>query len=135
MKASALLSASLAAMTVSLLSVNPAQAIPQTFVSGAGGGAACTRAAPCATFQAAHDATDSGGVITCLDSGSFGPTTTTISKSITIDCAGTVATAFPSGGAAFSISTAGVVVRLRHLMIEGRGSSVGIQFSNGAALF
>ena len=135
MKAFALLSAGLAAMTVSLLSAKPAHAIPQTFVSGAGGGAACTRVAPCATFQAAHDVTDAGGVITCLDSGNFGSSTTTISKSITIDCAGTAATAFPVAGAAFTISTAGVVVRLRNLTIQGTGATTGILFSAGAALF
>jgi len=135
MKILALLSAGLAAMTVSLLSVKPAQAIPQTFVSGTGSGAACTRAAPCTTFQAAHDVTDAGGVISCLDSGNFGGSTT-ISKSITIDCAGTVATVFPAPASqAFLINTAGVVVRLRNLTIQGNGSSIGIHFSNGAALF
>jgi parallel beta helix pectate lyase-like protein len=136
MKAFALLSAGLAAMTVSLLSAKPAYAIPQTFVSGAGGGATCTRAAPCATFQAAHDATDPGGQISCLDSGNFGTGTTTITKSITIDCAGTAAMAFPTVvSQAFVINTAGVVVRLRNLTIQGIGLSTGIQFTNGAALF
>ena len=137
MKAFALLSAGLAAVTVSLLAAEPAQAIPQTFVSGAGAGVACTRAAPCATFQAAHDVTDAGGQITCLDSGTFaGASIVTINKSITIDCGGSVGTVFASGAQGFLINTAGVIVRLRNLMINGGGgSSTGIRFTNGAALF
>ena len=87
--------------------VAPADAIPRTFVSGKGGGVACTRAAPCADLQTAHDATDSGGEVTCLDGGNFaGASTVTISKSITIDCGGgSVGTVFASGAQGFLINT------------------------------
>jgi hypothetical protein len=114
-----------------------ANAIPRTFVSGTGGGATCSRAAPCADFQAAHNATDPGGEVSCLDAGNFGGTSViTISKSITIDCAGAHATVFAAGTQGFLINTAGVTVRLRNLTIDGGGgANIGIQFSGGAALF
>jgi hypothetical protein len=118
-----------------LLSAPVAQAIPRTFVSGTGSGTSCTRTTPCATFQAAHDATDAGGEINCVDAGEFGAVT--ITKSITIDCTGavgTVATTTPS----ISINAAGAVVRLRGLDIHGAGGSnagPGIAFHAGAALF
>jgi hypothetical protein len=64
----ALLSAGLAAMLVALLPAAPAQALNDTsFVSSTGGGTACTRAAPCSSFQAAHDATFDNSQINCLD--------------------------------------------------------------------
>src|ERR1700750_896995 len=84
----------------------PAQAIPRSFVSAAGGGAACTRALPCATFQAAHDATDANGEIDCIDAGQFGGVV--ITKSITIDCTGTIG----AGANTITINTTSAVVRL-----------------------
>jgi hypothetical protein len=111
--------------TVLSLAIPSAHAIPRTFVSGTGAGATCTRAAPCATFQAAHDATDTGGEINCIDAGSFGGVT--IVKSITIDCAGTLGALTGTG---VTIDTAAVVVRLRNLAI-----SEPVFFQNGAALF
>lgn len=116
----------------------PAQAIPRTFVSGTGGGAACTRAAPCATFQAAHDATDPGGEINCVDAGEYGELNTT--KSITIDCTGTSASiTFSMAGTQIGvrINTPSAVVRLRHITIRGQGlnTGAGINFVDGAALF
>jgi parallel beta helix pectate lyase-like protein len=117
------------------LSMQVAEAAPRTFVSGSGGGATCTRAAPCATFQAAHDVTDAGGEINCVDAGDYGGVT--ITKSITIDCAGTVGGI--SGAlvaTAVTINTASVVVRLRNLTLNGMLSgNVGVRFNNGAALF
>jgi hypothetical protein len=116
------------------LTVGEAHAIPRTFVSGTGGGAACTRAAPCATFQAAHNATDAGGEINCVDAGDFGDVT--ITKSIIIDCAGTLGT-IRTNGTAVKIDTAGLVVTLRNVTIIGNtsASGPGIDFTNGAALF
>jgi len=112
------------------LHATPALAIPETWVASNGSGVACTRAAPCATFQAAHNATDARGVLKCADAGSFGPLT--INRSITIDCTGT------NGGiVAFGvlINTAGVDVTLRGLSIDGAGiGGVGVQFNNGNAL-
>jgi hypothetical protein len=97
----------IASFAIALLAATPADAIPRPWVSSAGGGAACTRAAPCATFQAAHDATDPNGEINCVDSGAFGGLS--IMKSITIDCAGTTAAV----DGTISIGTASGPVRLR----------------------
>jgi hypothetical protein len=117
------------------LAASSAHAIPRTFVASNGVGAACTRAAPCATFQEAHDATDSAGEINCIDAGNFAPLT--ITKSITVDCAGTLGAIRAAAGAAVTINTAGVVVRLRNLTMAGTLSAAnfGIDFTNGAALY
>src|ERR1700694_2964431 len=53
-------------------------------------GTVCTRAAPCANFADAANAAITWGEVNCLDSGVIG--SGTITKSITIDCAGVVAT-------------------------------------------
>jgi hypothetical protein len=111
-----------------LVAATSASAIPRTWVSSTGGGAACTRAAPCATFQAAHDATDANGEINCVDSGVFGGVI--ITKSITIDCAGTAATA----DAQITIMTTGLTVRLRNLIIDG-DPNAGVYFNSNVALF
>jgi hypothetical protein len=124
-----------AAAAVFLLPAAPAHAIPRTFVSGTGGGAACTRAAPCATFQAAHDATDVNGEINCVDSGEFGPVA--INKSITIDCTGTIASIRVVATSGITIAAGATRVRLRGLSIDGSApqSSVGVSSVNGATLF
>src|SRR4051794_9291776 len=106
----------------------PAHAIPRPFVSGTGGGAACTRAAPCATFQAAHDATDPNGEINCVDSGAFGGLT--ISKSITIDCAGSVAAA----DGVITINATNATVRLRNLTIRAANATA-ILYTASRAVF
>jgi hypothetical protein len=112
-----------------LATVSSAHAIPRTFVSSVGAGVACTRAAPCRTFQLAHDATNPNGEINCIDAADFG--SVTISKSITIDCAGTLgAITAPATASGVLIDTAGVTVRLRNLSI-----TASIDFDNGAALF
>lgn len=109
------------------LLASPASAIPRTWVSSTGGGAACTRAAPCATFQDAHDATDENGEINCLDAGEFGRVF--ILRSITIDCTGVV------GGIVGPASSTGIriygggdyTVRLRGLTIRSAGEAVYIE--------
>jgi hypothetical protein len=126
MKTTALLSAGLAATLVGLLPAAQAQA--KSFVSSTGSGTTCTRAVPCNNFADAHDATEPGGEINCLDSGPF--IGATISKSITIDCAGLAATAL-----GFVVNGAGIVVRIRNLSFVRLGSSFAIDFQNGAALF
>src|SRR6266436_4105811 len=89
-----LLSAVVSAMLVAMLP-GPAQALNlRSWVSGTGSGTACSRTAPCANFQFAHDATATGGEINCVDAGDFtfpGPYSTPviISRSMTIDCGGT----------------------------------------------
>jgi hypothetical protein len=106
-----------------------------SFVSGNGSGTACTFSAPCSSLEVAVAATNSGGLVTCIDQGansgnsavlSFG-----ITKSITIDCAGISAGVFN-----VVISGPGIVVTLRNLTITGSDNgNVGVDFVNGSALF
>jgi hypothetical protein len=107
-----------------IVSSLPAQALSdRTWVSGLGtNSGACTRAAPCATFQFAHDQTYPGGEINCVDAGSYGALS--INKSITVSCeAGTAGILVPSGGDAISISAATTdIVTLRGLDIDGVGN-------------
>src|SRR5262249_18903734 len=83
----------------------------------------------CRSFQRAHDQTTEGGQIACVDSLND-PLSTTINKSITIDCAGTSATA-----TVFTINAAGVVVVIRNLGVFGLSQKFSaINFLNGATL-
>jgi hypothetical protein len=117
-----------------LIAVVPAEAVPRTFVSATGSGAACTRAAPCSTFQAAHDATDINGEINCVDTGAFG--LLIVSKSITVDCTGTVGAIQVNGSVGIKILTDGLTVRLRNLTIHGsKNIDQGIQLLAGSTLF
>jgi hypothetical protein len=101
-------------------------------VSATGGGTACTRAAPCATFQAAHDATDPNGEINCFDSGIFG--TVDVTKSITIDCTGSLAV-IETFSLAVRVYVPGVVVRLRNLVLRGTAFGANAVDFQGAQLF
>src|SRR5215468_11638670 len=68
----------------------------RTWVSGVGNDAdPCSRTAPCKTFAGAISKTADGGEINCLDPGGFG--TVTITKSMTIDCEGTMGSILASG--------------------------------------
>src|SRR5690349_9687173 len=70
------------------LPVAPAQAQSnRTFVSGRGFDSnPCSLAAPCRTFQRAHDQTNAGGEIDVLDPGGYGAVT--ITKAISIQAHG-----------------------------------------------
>lgn len=117
-----------------------AQANQHSFVSGNGTGTACTFSNPCSSFNSAINATFAGGIITCVDQGANAGDnailgTATISKSITIDCAGTSAGTFST-----VIKGAGIVVVLRNLNISsiglsGNSNGTGVDFQDGAALF
>jgi Right handed beta helix region len=100
----------------------------RTFVSGVGNDAdPCSRTAPCKTFAGAISKTFINGEIDCLDPGGFG--TLTITKSITIDCTGTLGSVLASGTNGFNINIAVNAndpfrtVRLRGLTINGTGAS------------
>src|SRR5881409_2043483 len=68
----------------------------RTWVSGVGDDAnPCSRTAPCKTFAGAISKTFIDGEIDALDPGGFG--TVTITKSITIDGTGTLASILASG--------------------------------------
>jgi hypothetical protein len=123
----------------------PAQAqATRTWVSGVGDDVnPCSRTAPCKTFAGAISKTANGGEINCLDPGGFG--TLTITKSITIDCTGTLGSTLNSGGInGFVINdsataTPGTVkVILRGVTVDGAGSTPGlngVRFVSGRSLY
>src|ERR1700752_228396 len=68
----------------------------RTWVSGTGDDAnPCSRTAPCKPFAGAISKTADAGEIDCIDSGGFGAVT--ITKSITIDGQGTMASILAAG--------------------------------------
>lgn len=116
-----------------LLYCAPAQAqATRTWVSGVGDDVnPCSRTAPCKTFAGAISKTAAGGEINCLDPGGYG--TLTITKSITVDCTGTMGSTLNSGGIngfvindSATASPGTIVVTLRNLKINGAGSTPGL---------
>ena len=73
-----------------------------TWVSSTGSGTACTRAAPCGNLTAAFNATNTGGVISVVDSGDYSGLT--INHSITIRAEGVDGGAVTVGGATVWLS-------------------------------
>lgn len=112
----------------------------RTWVSGVGDDLnPCSRTAPCKTFAGAISKTAAGGEIDALDDGGFG--TVTITKSITIDGGGHLASILGSGTNGVNVNDSAtatpgtIVVTLRNLSINGAGTGlVGVRFSSGAAL-
>lgn len=109
----------------------------RTFVSGginADDGNPCTNTAPCRTFAAAIANTNAGGEIDALDTGSFGPVT--ITKAITIDGGGQVASVLADGVNGIVVSAgANDKVILRNLRINGISTGLnGIRFLSGSQL-
>jgi hypothetical protein len=124
--------------TIAVFAVSaPAHAqATRTFVSGVGNDAdPCSRTAPCKTFAGAISKTFINGEIDCLDPGGFG--TLTITKSITIDCTGTLGSVLASGTNGFNINIPVNAndpfrtVRLRGLTINGTGASGTIGMRTG----
>src|SRR3979490_2962583 len=114
----ALLSASVAAMLVALLPATPAQAANnKSWVSSTGGGSTCTRALPCATFQAAHDATNVGGEIGVVDSGEYG--LLVINRAISIIAQGVDASIMSTGAGAAAITFSGSSVPTDVVTLQG----------------
>ena len=101
---------------------SPAQAQnARSFVSGHGADTNnCTLAAPCRTFQHAHDQTNAGGEIDVLDPGGYGALT--INKAISIQGHGFSGITAPSGFAILINAGATDQINLRGLLIEGLGS-------------
>jgi hypothetical protein len=94
---------------------------------------ACSVAAPCRTFQHAHDVATANGEIDVLDPGGYGAVN--ITKSISIVGHGFSGVSVPSGGVAITINGANAVVNLNGLLIEGAGiGQRGITFTNGNIL-
>jgi len=111
----------------------------RTWVSGVGDDVnPCSRTAPCKTFAGAISKTASGGVIDALDPGGYGAVTVT--KPITIEGNGTLASALHSGvnGVIVNITTGtNRDVVLRWLLLDGSGTTLGtngVRFIAGDSL-
>jgi hypothetical protein len=112
----------------------------RTWVSGVGDDLnPCSRTAPCKTFAGAISKTSANGEISVLDPGGFG--TITITKSISINGTGTLASILAAGtnGVNVNDSASGspntIVVILRDLSINGASTGFdGIRFTSGKSL-
>lgn len=96
----------------------------RTWVSGVGDDAnPCSRTAPGKTFAGAISKTATGGEINAIDPSGYGAVT--ITKSITIDGEGTMASILVSGTSGVIINAgANGVVSLRNLSINGNGNGL-----------
>jgi hypothetical protein len=106
----------------------------RTWVSGVGDDVnPCSRTSPCKTFAGAISKTAVGGEINCIDPGGFG--TVTITKSITIDCGGTLGSILAAGTNGVVVNAANVTVTLRNITINGAGTGLsGVRFLQSGAL-
>lgn len=96
----------------------------RTWVSGVGDDAnPCSRTAPCKTFAGAISKTATGGEINVLDPGGFGAIT--ITKSITIDGAGSHASILALNVNGVIVNGPGIFVTLRNLSINGANGTTG----------
>jgi len=113
-------------LAVSLLasaSLAGAQAT-RTWVSGVGDDVnPCSRTAPCKTFAGAISKTATGGEIDALDPGGFGAIT--ITKSITLNGAGTNASILALNTNGVIVNGPGITVNLRNLSINGGAGTTG----------
>jgi hypothetical protein len=109
--------------TLAVTSLAQAQAT-RTWVSGVGDDAnPCSRTAPCKTFAGAISKTATGGEIDALDPAGYGAVT--ITKSITIDGAGTHASILAAGTTGIIVNaTSTSTVVIKNLSINGAGTGV-----------
>src|SRR5262245_1341363 len=110
-------------LSLSFVTMVHAQA-SRTWVSGVGDDAnPCSRTAPCKTFAGAISKTATGGEINALDPAGYGAVT--ITKAITIDGGGTLASILCSGTNGIVINApASAVVTIRNVAINGIGSGL-----------
>lgn len=104
----------------------------RTWVSGVGvDGGPCSRTAPCKTFAGAIINTLAGGEISVLDPGGYGAVT--ITKSVTINGEGTLASILAQNGAAITVmASATDKVILRNLQLNGAsGGNSGVNVISG----
>jgi hypothetical protein len=98
----------------------------------------CTLPAPCRLLPAALAAVASGGEIWMLDSANYNTGPVNITKSVTILAVpGALGSVLAIGGNAIDITTAGVAVVLRNLVIvplPGGGGNDGVHMTAGASL-
>jgi len=123
---------SLAMSVFALACVTLAQAqATRTWVSGVGDDAnPCSRTAPCKTFAGAISKTAAAGEIDAIDAGGFGAVT--ITKSVTIDGTGPLASILSAGTNGININVANTdTVIVRNISINGAGTGVnGINWFN-----
>ncbi len=97
----------------------------RTWVSGLGDDVnPASRTAPCKTFAGAISKTIVGGEINVLDPAGYGAVT--ITKSITIDGGSNFASILASATTGIIINAPGGIVTIRHLSINGTGTTLGV---------
>jgi hypothetical protein len=124
----------LATALVGTLSAMPAQA-QRVFVAAQGSDTnPCTFAAPCRTFQHAHDTVAARGEIDVLDPAGYGPLK--ITKAISIQGHGFSGISVPQGIDGIVVNAPATdFVSLNGLLIEGNGEGdLGILFQTGRGL-
>jgi hypothetical protein len=112
----------------------------RTWVSGVGDDLnPCSRTAPCKTFAGAISKTSAGGEISVLDPGGFG--TLTVTKSITVNGTGTLASILSAGTNGLNVNDSAtgtpgtIIVIIRDVSIDGAGTGFdGIRFTSGKTL-
>lgn len=112
----------------------------RTWVSGVGDDVnPCSRTAPCKTWAGAISKTATGGIIDALDPGGYGALT--ITKAITVEGNGTLASGLHSATNGFVINiAAGPTNRnvvLRNILLDGSGTTLGldgVRFLSGDSL-
>ncbi|MES1193390.1 MAG: right-handed parallel beta-helix repeat-containing protein, partial [Solirubrobacterales bacterium] len=111
----------------------------QTYVSGVGDDAYdCTLLQPCKTWAGAISKTTAGGTISAVDSGGFG--SVTITKSVTLDGAGHLASSLAASTQGIIVNGAGINVVIKRLNIDATGICTpattphGIRFLQGSSL-
>ncbi|MEO7254168.1 MAG: hypothetical protein ABIZ64_08010 [Casimicrobium sp.] len=114
-----------AVATLAILAQTAQAQATRTWVSGVGDDVnPCSRTAPCKTFAGAISKTAAGGEIDALDPAGFGAIT--ITKSITLDGGGMLASILNSGTNGITINAAATdVIHLKNLSINGAGSTIG----------
>lgn len=112
-----------------------AQAAPVAYVASDGNDnrGRCTLAAPCRTFQVAHDTVDARGQVVAIDTADYGPLTITKSVAI-VGSPGAAAGISVAAGNGITVATAGVDVVVRNVQVVGAGGARGIDMSAGRSL-
>jgi hypothetical protein len=115
----------------------PTHASQRAFVSSTGSDAnLCTPTGPCRSFAAAHSVVDPGGEIVALDAAGYGALTVT--KSVTIvgnpGVFAGIAGKDVVSGAGINIGTAGLIVVLRGLTLNGDGTGVGVLMTQSSTV-
>ena len=123
--------AAVAFLAIAALQPSPGLAQTRVFVSAHGADSnACSVAAPCRTFQHAHDVVAANGEIDVLDPGGYGAVN--ITKAISIQGHGFSGISSNGDRAIFIQAGASDVVNLRGLLIDGGGTGIyGVEYISG----